>query len=128
MICIDFFLSFGPVVSIPPPWFSDSIGSKVPLATSSLFGSSQCRRAFGSASSPGFIGEFSCLSYCALELLSVASWLASFMSSSFLSFCMKEPRFWRRLMTRSDLRLPLATWSPYGTSQGFRLGLCLVRI
>ena len=64
--------------SIHPPWFSDSIGSKVSLATCSPLGSSECRLAFGSASSPVFWGEFSCLSYCASELLSVASQPASF--------------------------------------------------
>ena len=43
-------------MTILPPWFSDSIGSKVPLAASLPFGSSQCRLAFGSASSPVFWG------------------------------------------------------------------------
>ena len=44
-------------MSIPSPWFSDSIGSKVLLATSSPFGSSQRRLAFGSALSPVFEGN-----------------------------------------------------------------------
>ena len=55
---MTFYLSFGPMVSLPPPWFSDSIGSTVTLATSSPFGSSHCRLAFGSASFPGFGGTF----------------------------------------------------------------------
>ena len=56
--CDDFLLSFGPVVLLPPPSFSDSIGSKVSSATSSPFGSSQCRLAFGSALLPDFWGNF----------------------------------------------------------------------
>ena len=28
------------------------------------------------------------------------------LSSSFISFCMKEPCFWQRLLTRSDRRFP----------------------
>ena len=64
--------------SILPPWFSDSIGSKVSLVTGSPLGSSQCRLAFGSALSPGVLGNFLCLSYCTSELLSVASRPASF--------------------------------------------------
>ena len=72
--------------SILPPWFSDSIGSKVSVATGSHLGSSQCRLAFGSASSPGVLGDFLCLSYCALELLLVASRPASFVFFSLLLF------------------------------------------
>ena len=45
----------GPLEAILPPWFSDSIGSKVSLATGSPFGLSQCQLAFGSASSPVFL-------------------------------------------------------------------------
>ena len=37
------------------------------------------------------------------------------------AFCLKEPCFWRSLLTRSDLRVPLATWSPFGTSLCFAL-------
>ena len=116
--CDDFLLSLGPMVSLPPPCFSNSIVSTVPLATSSPFGSSQCRLAFGHASFPVFWGEFSCLSHWVSELLSVASRSASFVSS-FLSFCMKEPCLWWRLLSHSDLRTTLATWLPFGTSLGF---------
>ena len=69
--------------SILPPCFPDSIGSKVSLATDSPLGSSQCWLAFGSASSPGVLGDFLCLSSCTSELLSVASRPASFVVFSF---------------------------------------------
>ena len=49
-----FFWPIGPMELILPPWFS-SIGSKVSLAMGSPFGSSQCRLAVGSASSPVFL-------------------------------------------------------------------------
>ena len=68
-----FFWSNRPMESILPPWFSDSVGSKVSLATRSPFGSSQCRLAFGSASSPVcFCSASSPVCFCSSELLSVA--------------------------------------------------------
>ena len=67
-----------------PPRFSDSIGSRVPFTMESPLGSSQCRLAFGSASSPGFlrssrVSPFVLRSGCQ----SLLSWRPS---SSFLSF------------------------------------------
>ena len=70
-----FFWSFGPMESILPPWFSDSIGSKVSLATGSPFGSNQCRFAFGTVCR---------LVFCASELLSVAFRPVSFVFFFFL--------------------------------------------
>ena len=130
--------------SILPPWFSDSIGSKVSLVKGSPLGSSQCRLAFGSASSPGVLGDFLSLSYCTSELLSVDSRPASsvFFFFSLLLFeialFLVEPsdsfgskgypyRRGRPLgqcaslcpLTRSNLRVALATWSPFGTSMSF---------
>ena len=139
-----FFWSIELMESILPPWFSDSIGSKVSLVTGLPFGLSQCRLAFGSSSSPGFWREFLCLFCCASELLSVAFWAVSIVfffsllmferalflvepSDSFRSkgYLSDVPAPWDEslfhlvLLTRLDLRVTLATWSPFGTSLEF---------
>ena len=49
-------LLFVLVMFIPPPWFSDSIGSKVSLAASLPFGLSQCRLALALLHCLGFWG------------------------------------------------------------------------
>ena len=125
VLCSRFFLSKPQrwpisgirVVHCLPPWFSDSIGSQVPVATGWPKGSSQCWFVFGSASSPGFlrssrVSPFGLRSSC-------QSRLGLRPLSSFFSFCLKEPCFWQSHLTRSDLRVTFATWSPFGTSLCF---------
>ena len=74
------------VIHCLPSWFSDSIGSQVPFTTESTLRSSQCRLAFGCASSPVFflwswgVSPFVPRSGC--QSLS----LASFIFFSFLLF------------------------------------------
>ena len=98
-----------------PSRFSDSIGSRVPFTMEPPLGSSQCRLGFGSASSPGFfrssrVSPFVLRSGCQ----SLLSWRPS--SSSFFFFFFERVCFWQSLLTRLDLRVTFATWSPFGTS------------
>ena len=72
-----------------PPRFSDSIGSRVPFTMESPLGSSQCRLAFGSASSPVFLRS-SCVSpfvhRSGCQLLLSRRPLSSFLSFFFFFF------------------------------------------
>ena len=86
-------LPFVLVVSIPSPWFADSIGSTVSLAKGSPFGSSRFRLALAR---PCCLGLEVCLfpSSWVLERLSVTPRPVSLVPSSFLSVCVEELCFW----------------------------------
>ena len=124
-----------------PPWFSDSIGSQVPFATGSPLGSCQCRLAFSSASSPGFLRSSHV--YPSVLRGGCQSLLAGILFLLFFPFVWKSlvfgGAFWlvqisglpsrcgRPLgrvsvslspLTQSDLRISLATGSPFGRSSG----------
>ena len=113
----------------------DSIGSKVLLATSSPFGSSQCQLAFGSAVLPVFLGGiivslplgfgavvscfstgvfcvffFSFLLYERALFLVEASDSGSQVSLSDMVALWDESGFSLGPLSRSDLRVTLATW------------------
>ena len=109
-------LPFVLVVSIPSPWFSDSLGSMVSLVTGSPVGSSRCWLWLCSVA---LVLGYACFS--PLGFWSGCQFFfqpLSLVSSYFLSFCMEELHFCWCLLTCSELWFPFATWSPYGMSQG----------